>query len=311
MKQPKPELLQRELPDNWTKILAPNAELLRRVVDFGTNLVSMYDRVKLSRNYTALSLLLRHEIQIVDAISILANSGAVEACRIPLRALLEGEMGILYILAPRSEVEVEQRCLQHTHGVLRHSISWSKKQDHNTPEGRAAAQAWRDDGFSKPLPHEDSTATVTSILKILKQPEFAPIEAEYQRTREVLGNRPISWYSLFSGPRSVRGLAEQVKQMSSYLFTYDLLSGESHGSLTYQMVEGSDGAMTSRPLRWPAQLALVMMYSVGLIERVYVAIIDRYLADEKPRYNQWYAENVKPGIDRLRQVRWAPTPQAL
>ncbi|MDP8240973.1 MAG: DUF5677 domain-containing protein [Candidatus Hatepunaea meridiana] len=183
-------------------------------------------------------LLLRHIIEMVDAISVMISNSVVIPTRLLLRSEFEALMSILYILQDRSTYEFRSKSF--------HYFAW-KTRLRNTriirdlqvdnrvnPEHRDMA-VWLDQHFNL----DDD---ITVLEKLLSSPKYTDIKNEVSKNAK-------NWFSLRGGPNNLEFLADCVGQRTQYQLLYRKWSKGTHAVELDDQITLEDEIETIRPLR--------------------------------------------------------------
>lgn len=242
-------------------------------------------------------MLVRHVISSIDGVSVLVAKGCAENCGPLLRSALEAQTSLAYILQADSERRGLAYQLAHQH----RKIKFLKACDPCEQKGQAIRAELADDPFRGLLDciPVDPKKQVTILEGLFTRPEYAPIEAEWQRLRKKTNKDP-DWYTLFSGPRSVRELSKVVGQLSMYEFLYRHWSNVVHaGSGMENLARGKEGQVTIKPIRHPEDLQPVCRIAGSLCLSVSGALLRAFAPDDIAKLQQLYVSELRPRFHEL------------
>lgn len=295
--KPHPTVLRRE-PRTYQNILDFFGETVDEAVNFGTNLfVWLLGEKDLDLDRLTVALFLRHELELLDGISSLLKTGCDEPIRLLLRGAFEAHLGMLYI----AEADSLQRALCYRVADLHRLITLAKRLDPSTPEGKQAQKAIDSDtsGFRIPREGHDTKNYVTGFEAKLRLPRLVPIEADWQRTRKVLGRRP-DWFSLLDGPNTLEGLAVRLKHGAQYERLYRDWSGSVHASDLLERAESSgEGHISIRSLRRPSDLQTLAFLGVSIAVFGMRKIADRFATTGDYRLALWYTADFRDAYMKI------------
>lgn len=279
-----PSILQREKARSCTQEnIGEVLNGFRDIVDEGTNLLARVNQTLVAANkprpaHLALLLLFRHVVELADAVDELYRAGCFVPAGLQLRAIVEARMQMLYLLGRRVTIaanplgpedvdptprdaggkplvgsalklEQDKRGLAYTVLDLRRQLH--SAESHETAELTRRMQELT--GRST-VPPNVTTAEVQAglaaeIVRLkgeLARPEFASINAEFERVR---GNVTYDrkWYGLWKGPSSVNKLARSVGLAFDYETLYSVTSRTMHGT-NYQAQIGPANASGDRAI---------------------------------------------------------------
>lgn len=330
-------LLDRDLARRTIAIAASGTlEVLRNVVDEGTALLGRVVQtvggdVEPRPAHLGLVLLLRHAVEMADGVDELVRAGAVQPSLLQVRAILEARMQLLFMLCDRNpagpnplgnedfdpvprdpagaaltgaalEEVQDARGAAYYVAELRRQLRGVEALD-----PQAMADRLEDllgtrtvpPYITDPAMQAEAAAGAARLRAILAEPRYAPVDAEFDRRR---GRRPhdVRWYSLWGGPRSVRGLARSVGMALQYDAMYAGSSTVTHGGDVFAQLGRArpHGGHSVAPLRQSDRLRDVVASYVIHMSMLYRRVV----------------EEVRPAeLDRLWQEwarRWLPAARA-
>ena len=246
-------------------------------------------------------ILYRHLIELADGVEVLLSSSCVDAAVPLVRSTFEASISLRYILA----ADYAQRSLAWTHSYLRSRIRIHERLDRNTPAGAAAGIVFDRDLDLRvgPPTAYDSGPPVARLMALLARPSFAPIEAEFQRTKATKRKNYPDWYELFNGPNNRRELARAVGEEPQYIGFYGEWSSFSHAAdASAYLVEGDQpGQAAFLGVRTATRMPIRAFLTVGYLINATRIMLEHFRGGEDLR--RWYFEDVKPLWDRLRTLR--------
>lgn len=286
---PHPQVLSRT-PGAHQHILDFFARTVGEVVSFGTNVFAwLLEQEPVDHTRLTISVLLRHELELLDGISVGLRAGCDEPIRLLLRGAFEAHLGLLFI----ARDDTERRALSYKVADLHRLINLAKRLDPSTEEGRQAQKAIESDtsGFKILRDGLDTSDIISSFQAQLGEPIFAAIDKEWHRTKKVLGRRP-DWFSLFDGPRKLENLAIAVGHGAWYERLYRDWSGGTHSSdlLDKVQVEG-EGRVTITGLRNPGDLQLLGSLATSLGVLGLRVIVGKFAPPRLQSLFRWYSED--------------------
>lgn len=246
-------------------------------------------------------ILYRHLIEIVDGVEVLLASSCSDASVPLIRAAFEASMALQYIL----KSDYTRRSLSWTHGYIRARIKNHQRLDRSTPRGAEVGKILdRDiDPTVGPPAAYDSGPSVARLEIVLNRPGMVPIEAEFQRTRNVRKKNYPDWYELFDGPRDRRELARSIGQEAQYEGFYGEWSSFSHAAdASAYLTEGDHpGEAAFLGVRTPLKIPERAFLAAGYLINATRLMTDHFR--NGGNLQRWYVEEVKPLWDTLRRLR--------
>ena len=241
-------------------------------------------------SHATVLMLARHVIESIDGVAVLTERGCAENCSPLLRSAFEGQLGVLYILQSDSKRRALAYQVAHAH----RKIKMYRKYDPNGEVGKMFRKELKDDPMADVFDRipADFPAMVANLEGMFAQPEFVPIEKEWQSTRK---NKDPEWFALFGGPRDVRSLAFHLKLGAAYESLYRSWSDVIHAGSGLNHVGPSTlpGAITIRPVRHPAGLESACSLAAGMCLNIARNLVERYGPERWDGFRRIYSENLQ------------------
>ena len=243
------------------------------------------------------ALLLRDVCRHVMATAILVKSGCAEPCNLTVRALYESCISLIYMLdGDTPEKAAAYRVIDALEG-----IKLAKKLSPFTSEGKDIRRRLRDDRLGKldsPI-FENVPDVMKDQEEILEELRKDPVREaaflEYKRImdsqRKGKGRRIPSWYQLFGGASSIKGLAEKTKMLYCYETFYNLASKTAHGvnALRFAAIRQEDGTVAI-PIMSSLNIEVIAVTAVNFAIISYREMIERFCPEMGEFYNKWIIE---------------------
>ncbi len=256
---------------------------------------SAYPEHKL--HHATVQVLARHICESLDGVAVLTAGGSAEPCKPLMRSAFEAMLGIQFILAK----DEEQRGLAYQVAHAHRKILLYRRLDATENAGKELAKVLASDPVASDItqnlpPQINLPNMVANLEAMLRQPEYAPIEAEWTRTKNK-GNKKKdpSWYTLFDGPSDIRSLAISLNHAGMYEFLYRHWSNSVHAGDCFEtLAKGPAGTVKIRPIRHPDGLQLVVSLSVSFTLAVIRTLMARYgTPDEIEQFRADYVANIQ------------------
>ncbi len=271
--------------------------MMDRSVNYGTHLIIKCDRAAQQKNVLAAVMLGLHAVEVLDSVAVLVR----KCCIDPAKALLRNQMETMFGIKYMSQADSERKAIQYVVAHAHARIDWYKKLDPTTETGKQLrAQIDKDSTFrGLGIVELDTTAQIDNLERMLARDEYVPVEAEWQRVRGQRAGR-IWWYALFDGPKRVEELATAVGDQAWYEILYRIYSGEIHATNAIESLHASrDMGGAYQPLRYPTDLPTVARLALSMALRTYRSLIDMLVPDERLRYADWFAKEIKEAFEGL------------
>lgn len=277
---------------------------MERVVNYGTHLIKKCDAAANPKFLSPVFLGL-HVVEALDAIAILVRRCSVDPAKVILRSQMEAMFGLSYMALG----DTERKSLQYVVGHAHARMDWYKRLDPLTEQGKQLeADIKKDSTFGElDIVGLDTEPTIKNLEKMFQRPEYAPVEAEWQRTRSLIKSGKIWWYNLYDGPRNVQGLAEAVNDHGYYQVMYRTYSGEMHATNAMESMHTQQGGKTFayQPLRYPVGLPTLVQFAVSMALRSYRTLIGILVPEQIVPYAEWYTMQIAPDFRKLGEFRIA------
>ena len=249
--------------------------------------------------------LYRHVIEMVDAIEVLVANSCGTAAIPVLRSAFEGTLGLLHLLS--DDAKYVDRALSWLVADIHVGIKAREILEPGTPKGKEYAQLYAKEfgRIIKPIPNAALVAEIQQLEQHLQRPQFAPIEAEYQRTRKTLHRNP-DWFSLYGGPENRAELAESLGKGAMYRLLYGDWSTLSHGNDLRRYLSNESGRPAYDAVRRPHALQSISQLSALLLIMASRTMIQKFRKGEE--LEPWYTREVRSLLDQLSALKVTLTP---
>ena len=289
-----------------TELTSP---LLRELVDaalmaFRRCEVEAADKGKENEDVTAL-ILFRQIIEMADGIEVLVAHSCGTAAIPVLRSLFEASVGLSFLLSDDSKYV--ERSLSWLEANIHSGIKQRGTLEPGTTKGEEYERLYEKEFGRLPTrqPNAAIAAEIDAMEAGLQNPQFAPIESEYQRTKKLLKRVP-AWYSLFNGPKHLAELAEATSNGALYRLLYGDWSALGHANDLRRFLSSENNRPMFDAVRGPTELQFIAQHTALLILRAIRQMIDKFRRGEK--LEAWYLREVKPLLDRLSNLQSEFTP---
>jgi len=287
------DVLCREIePKEYKDLLIQIAEIIEECVNFGTHILAWCSKKpKKDGSDLTITLIFRHFIESLDAITVLIKHGCADPTEPLLRSIFEALIGLEYIL----EKDTVQRALSYEVAHAHRKISLYKKIDPTSEQGKQFKKVLSNDSILKNiiLPTFDANKLTANLEKMLKKPQYIRIDEEWQNYKEA-NKRSPNWFSLFGGPKNIIDLAYHVNRGGLYEFLYRIWSQSVHVTGVIKNItkdEFGNGAIIG--LRNPKNIQIHSSLSLGMIMIAYNKMIRYYIPDKEKYFKEWYTKNIR------------------
>ena len=287
------DVLCREIePKKYRDLLIQIAGTIEECVNFGTHILAWCsEKPKKDGSDLTITLIFRHFIESLDAITVLIKHGCADPTEPLLRSIFEALLGLEYIL----EKDTLQRALSYRVAHAHRQISLYKKLDPSTDQGKQFKKILSNDSAVKniALPVVDVNKLIANLENMLKKPQYVSVNTEWQNYKEANKRNP-NWFSLFGGPKNIIDLAYHVNRGGLYEFLYRIWSQSVHATGVIRNItrdEFGNGAIIG--LRNPKNIQIYSSLSLSMIIVAYNKMIRYYIPDKEKDFQEWYTKNIR------------------
>lgn len=315
------QLKERERLQDYEASLAPFAKFVdecARLVVSACEVAQRRTFPERKYHHATVLLLMRHVIEAIDGVSLLVAKGSVENCGPLLRSAFEALAGILYIL----KADTERRALAYQVGHVHKKIRLYRKFIPTDDVGRTL----RDELKADPLvsffdnPQFDWQKMIDNLEKTFTKPEYAPIEAEWDRVKKGkkgTGKKDPNWYFLFGGPSDLRALSLQIGKGSFYEILYRHWSDFAHAGGAFSTVsKGAVVGVTIKPIRCPEGVEQACTFAYQICVETVAETLKALASEEWPTFQQRIVKELRQragelATKKLFKINWETPPTTL
>lgn len=297
------DFIPRHLEPTLKEILNEFSIEINNLVDFGSILMSWdMDKKAYQDDHLPATLFLRNFIEQVDAISILISACSIEPCKILLRTALENLLYLEYLL----QNDTYNRSMAF---LVWNNIINNKNIERLDPlslEYKKIEVIFSKDKFmntEKPPTLDNARSLLDIGNQILNTPKYQPTKLEYDRTKQKLkGN--MAWYSLFSGPKNIKDLAESLNHFILYDGFFRNYSAATHGTDILQgKLTGSDNEnLGIIQIRDPKNAKMIMQNCYNFCMMVYSNFVKFRIPEKQKEYNEWFLKIRKDHLNNMTKI---------
>lgn len=275
------------------QFFAPTLELMKEVVDYGTNLLVRCLRASSGEMdaMVSIAVLGKQVIAALDAVEQLASTGSALGTRVVARSMLEASLYCEWVLAASSK----QRARAYYVADLRRELSRFRRMLPGSPQNSQLradmGHLYEDLSLDVPNGTEYIENRILELETHLGSESFVEINSEFNRLRKESGREP-RWHQVV-GARTLRDVAKQVGRLADYTIFYSTYSDETHSSSRRSHLVVADSTAVLHPIRHLDQLGGVCRMCLTFAFRTYRALLIAHRPDELP------------AIARLFRTDWA------
>ena len=289
MTSPVTEVIPREIPENLLPLLKSFGDFIDEIVNFGSHVLIWETKTARGGDENvAPVMLLRHFLDLIDSISILARQSCGDTSKVLIRSALEVTFSLEYLL----EKNTNDRSMDFLLIDILNQIKTINKFNPTTKEGSDLYKVLNDEFSFRDLKLEERynfKELISDKEGLLNLPQYSKSYAEYQRIWQK-GVKNPQWYSFYGGPKNFRELSIYLKQQSLYELLYRKWSGPTHGNDIYlgRMMSKEKGGVNIVQLRYVKDLQEVIEYSVALSLKVFNVFIRKRIPERINEFQSWY-----------------------
>jgi hypothetical protein len=291
--EPNKDLLIRQLEDpKLAELLALFASKIEEAVNFGTHIIPWCYEQKFIIPPIGM---LRHTIDLCDAISILVKNSSIDPCFVILRSQLEICWELKYML----EKDTPKRAMAFLVWYTHNEINKAKKVDTSFPESKEFQKVLEKEIISADpilLSDPNIVRSVDELQDILNRPICLDAVNEYKKYTKENRRKPKNWYSLYLGPKNVYELAKHLKQSAFYERKYRIWSESTHGT---DIIAGKLVPDGIKKIRSPIDTKEVTRNALNLATDTYLSFIKGFIPDKEPLFHEWFEKEIKKFLSDL------------
>jgi hypothetical protein len=239
----------------------------------------------------------------IDGVSVLARSGSAKNCSQPLRTALEVQLSLEYILEHKDTYE--RRCLAYEFYHLRDKLRWAQRCDPTSPVGKQLRAELAGDQLAGvfDVTGVDLAREARDLEERMNSPRYADVQVELARMKA--GKlKDGGWFSLWDGPKNVRGLALHLKKGAMYEALYRAWSSVTHGEGAIKRVTGKKGdELRLCPIRSPEGLPTMCRNACQLSNVLTLVLVDGLVPHLREEMERRYVQDVKPRLAFIEHVK--------
>jgi hypothetical protein len=239
--------------------------------------------------------LYRQIIECTDSMEVLVRAACALGSIPVLRTGFEACLSLQYIL----KEDTSRRSLAWACLYAHRRLQVYRLYDPASQVAREYAEGWKEQ-FGEVLPPRDVSTEISNLEQFLALDHMRPVEEEYRSTKK-RSEVPVQWFTLFGGPRDLKGLAAAVHRAAEYELLYRLWSSVAHAGDSLYLARTSKGKVAFKSIRYPVNLREVAVF--GVLNQYWAteAMIGKYRPGEPLMH--WYANELREPLRRLRDFK--------
>lgn len=297
MTDPIDEILPRKIDPEIAQLLLNFSDLIDEVVNYGTHILKwLIDESKGGDEQIPIFMFFRDMLEKADAISILINNSSADPAKGILRSLFELHLYISYL----TENHFNDRSMAFLVWNTKNKIQLNRAFDQDNQEYiNLKKKIENDDSIFNPSLLDEIPSVkpiLESLNSLLDRTEYQKALKEFEKIKIRNRSNP-SWYSLFNGPKNIQQLATYLKMSSLYEIVYRNWSGSVHSTdiINGKIVKSKNSndnedkvAADLIQLRLPKDAQSVTGYTLVLLIKTYIVLMDTKILNKKTEYKKWY-----------------------
>jgi Family of unknown function (DUF5677) len=313
-KQPHETLLNRELPlKAMAEHYKPQLYLLTELAKYTSSLIpsAFQHSGKQLRDVIVCFTLLKQVGVMLDAVELLARSGAITAAYLPARAAFEASLFLEWILV----ADGERKAVHYYVGQVREERLWGKRVIWGTRESSAFVEKMKQLGEDLFSERDDIEAEGTKVIaeadRILAQPQLAAANAAFDAYTTSRGRKlsEPEWYQVLGKP-TVRSIAEELKRLPDYVLYYSKGSEVAHASPMQGHVQLKGKGAVAHPIRNPEGADRLLKFASNNALHTFMRVLQVYQSDELPRFGAKYVREWRSAFLNIPKIKVEPIAQS-
>lgn len=275
-------------------VLGGFADAIEETVSFGTHVLKWSaDAATGKPDDSPLLMLLRHELGLADAVSVLVRNSCIEPSKVLLRGMFETLLSAEYILEKDCQRRGLAVVLLHMHDTLK----WLGKADEGTQVGKQFRKTLQGDKLAGAMVIDqiaDLQGQVDRLKASMESDKYKEVEAEYQSVVKS-GVKNPSWHALFDGPRDIEQLARHLGHSGLYEVLYRSWSGSVHATDIFRgkILPDPDGGSQIVQLRLPKDAEEPTKFAISFLLVLFPLYIKHYTPDHLKDLRAWYKGSIR------------------
>lgn len=244
-----------------------------------------------------------HFAAAIDGVAVLARSGSSKNCSQLLRTALEVQLSLRYMMEDKNTYE--QRCLAYEFYHLQDRLRWALRCDPESQVGKQLRAELVGDQYADifNVKGRDVAAEARDLEVRMNSSRYASVQAELLWTKAAK-IRDGGWFSLWDGPKNIRGVAIHLKMGSMYEALYRGWSSVTHGEAAIKRISGkNEDALQINPIRSPKRLPEMCRNACQLSNSMALFLADGLVPHLREEMTQRYIKDIKPGLVFIDSVK--------
>jgi hypothetical protein len=280
-----------------TNALSPQLEMLRDLVNYGSNLIirSFNSSDRQLGAIVVCGVLLKQVVAMVDTVEILVRNGQIHGAFLPARAAFEATMYLQWILV--SDTDRKATCYMVSN--YRKARLWASRSIKGTHEAAAFNEITSALGIdlhkNNPELNKLAEEQLAEVNRILAQSHFKGVDAEFDEIKRKDRGREPTWHKPV-GAKSMRQIAKELGRLPDYEVFYSKGSQVTHSASYKDHLRFSDGTVHFIPVRSAEGLRELLISIMGSAISTYRAVLGYYRPAELSAFGRKYLEDWQSSV---------------
>lgn len=291
MKYPVIEDILPRLESSKPESLNNLSKLIDEALDFGTNLLKWeLEKSQKGDEHIVPILFFRNILSVADGISILIKNSSIDNSKSLVRVLIESIFNLEYLL----QENTKNRALAYLVWNAHKDLKFIEQINSQTESGKRLKANISKDKFAKDIAIEyrpEFDEGKKNAEELLKQPDYIPVEIEYQRTHHSIKKNP-NWFTLYDGPIDFEQLSAKINLNSFYQLNYRFYSKNIHSTNVHKgvLLTNEDGSGSIIQIRsWKDSIS-TSVETLNLLLLTFMTFQRKLLPERKDDFLKWYGE---------------------
>lgn len=290
--------------DQIPNILLKYSNMLDMLIDMSSDLLLSHLESNLSGDEKLVPcLFFRNIIEYADSISILIKNSSIEPIKALNRILLENVFQLEYLLIK----DTDKRSFNFLVWSIKNDIKNYKKLKPDTKENEDFKGKFTNDKLIRnysSMGGINVDEALSNSADILKQPGYREASIDYEK--HFKKNKIFNWYSIDSGLRNIKDLADSLKMEIHYDVFYRTLSNNIHGTdiIKSKLLKGENNNLVHiSQIRQPIDSQKVLQETLNFLMTATLIFLHQLLPYKKKEFTKWYIKNFQEFYGNLQYVK--------
>ncbi len=246
---------------------------------------------------SAIPLLYRHSIALLDCLATIVQLPSVEVMRIAMRSFFEAKCSLEYILADNTKDRAIAYQTKHIMGRIKEY----QQMDPSTFAGKEFAAKWKNEISDAEPTVGDTKSAIENLEKQLNREPYKSMHTKLQAAKR----KP--WYSIDAGPTSFEQLCIELGHSVYYEICYRKWSNVTHATSAYIDSFTSSTTAKKKEGQYHALRAMLgfeetVSLSIPMCIDFFIKVFSKLLPKHYRRFLVFYKNQLRPAWKSVERV---------